>query len=101
MDLLKEPHSPRAAAGDLSEEWSLQSIVAPAEDLRTVAVYSRGPLREERIDVIGRSYQAMYQINDSRGPQPSSASNAAPTALATVPEAQAMKVEAKAQAMKV
>jgi len=89
-DYLKQ----RSAAID-SEEWSLQSIALPAEDLRVVAVYSRDALGQERIDVVGRSFKAMYQ---GAHPHESDETGAAPT-VATVPDTHLTAVEAKALAL--
>merc|ERR1719271_780940 len=95
VELLQNPSSLISVSGDFSREWSLQSIALPAEDLRVVAVYSRDALGQERIDVVGRSFKAMYQ---GAHPHESDETGAAPT-IATVPDTHLTAVEAKALAL--
>eukprot|EP00927_Polykrikos_kofoidii_P043548 TRINITY_DN37620_c0_g1_i1.p1 TRINITY_DN37620_c0_g1~~TRINITY_DN37620_c0_g1_i1.p1 ORF type:complete len:942 (+),score=130.99 TRINITY_DN37620_c0_g1_i1:108-2933(+) len=73
-----------------ADEWSLQSVVVPAEDVRLVAIYSRDKLGEERLDIVGRKYRTVYQLGDTFGPPQLPAE-----APIVVSEARAVAVEGK------
>jgi len=95
-EVLHGSPSTQNVPGESQEQWSLQSIVRPVEDLRIVAVYSRDGLGQERVDVVGRSYRAMYKNADGQGLPEAGASRAA---IAVVPRVSATAAEAKAMAM--
>eukprot|EP00746_Dinoflagellata_sp_MGD_P166208 gnl/MRDRNA2_/MRDRNA2_95944_c0_seq1.p1 gnl/MRDRNA2_/MRDRNA2_95944_c0~~gnl/MRDRNA2_/MRDRNA2_95944_c0_seq1.p1 ORF type:complete len:925 (+),score=204.66 gnl/MRDRNA2_/MRDRNA2_95944_c0_seq1:108-2882(+) len=65
-----------------AEEWSLQSLVEPAEDLRIVSVYSCDDFGEEKSDIYGRQYSSIYPID---GSMPQGQKSAADTCLDIAP----------------
>jgi len=81
---------------DDDEEWSLQSLVIPSTDLRVVAVYSKQRDEEECLDLVGRSFGAVYPL---AGHEPWEGAGAPPQAAVAVPNALAAAVEAKTLAL--
>eukprot|EP00930_Biecheleria_cincta_P045205 TRINITY_DN31166_c0_g1_i1.p1 TRINITY_DN31166_c0_g1~~TRINITY_DN31166_c0_g1_i1.p1 ORF type:complete len:771 (+),score=117.31 TRINITY_DN31166_c0_g1_i1:124-2436(+) len=83
------------------EWWSLQALVVPSTNLRIVAVYSRSALGEESLDVVGRSFSAVYALGacDPWQAEERSQSSASSNAAIDIPEALASAAEAKTLAM--
>lgn len=99
---------PHSAGGRGRGEWSLQSLVRPAEDLRLVVRYARDERGQEGIHVDGHSYQALYDTRGGRGddvvgapvaPSPDDGETTREEPGVVVPEAHATAVEAKVLAL--
>jgi len=87
--------SPRRAGG---AEWSLQSLVAPDQDLRIEVHYTR-TAQDLEVKVVGRSFQAKYPLGNAGAGQGASQWPHGPAAADEqplhVPEAVANQVRAK------
>lgn len=59
INLLEGPNEGRFG---FDEEWTLQSLAPPCDDARWVAIYTRDKLGEEKIEVLGRSFDSLYPL---------------------------------------
>mmetsp|Transcript_26506 Transcript_26506/g.49966 ORF Transcript_26506/g.49966 Transcript_26506/m.49966 type:complete len:768 (+) Transcript_26506:67-2370(+) len=74
-------------------EWSIQSLVDPAEDVRVLSVYSCDAMAVEKGDIFGRRFHKVYNL-DRRVEAPTTESVIADRCLAVAPSRRAV-LEAK------